>query len=94
MSERRFFTLDEANAMVPWLKQCFGRILQLRSQLQYDSISRQMNALLRYRWEYAPGSEVFAAVGEAARITGAPPSLGYHSYGSELLLRLGHRFQF
>ncbi|MFO1410507.1 MAG: carbohydrate binding family 9 domain-containing protein [Steroidobacteraceae bacterium] len=68
--------------------------MQLRSQLQYDSISRQMNALLRYRWEYAPGSEVFAAVGEAARITGAPPSLGYHSYGSELLLRLGHRFQF
>ena len=68
--------------------------MQLRSQLQYDSISRQLNGLLRYRWEYAPGAEVFAAVGEAARVTGAPPSLGYHSYGSELLLRLGHRFQF
>jgi hypothetical protein len=68
--------------------------MQLRSQLQYDSVSRQMNALLRYRWEYAPGSEVFAALGEAARVTGALPALGYHSSGSELLLRLGHRFQF
>jgi hypothetical protein len=68
--------------------------MQLRSQLQYDSVSRQLNALLRYRWEYAPGAELFAALGEAAEVTGAPPSLGYHSSGSELLLRLGHRFQF
>jgi hypothetical protein len=68
--------------------------MQLRSQLQYDSVSDLLNALLRYRWEYAPGSEIFAAVGEAARVTGALPSLGYHSSGSELLVRLGHRFQF
>lgn len=68
--------------------------MQLRSQLQYDSVSDTLGALLRYRWEYAPGSEVFAALGEAARVTGALPSLGYHSSGSELLLRLGHRFQF
>jgi hypothetical protein len=68
--------------------------MQLRSQLQYDSVTKQMNALLRYRWEYALGSELFAAIGEAARVTGALPSLGYHSSGSEVLLRLGHRFQF
>ena len=42
MNERRFFTLDEANAMVPWLKGCFGRILQLRSQLRshYHSLEQ------------------------------------------------------
>ncbi len=34
MSKRRYFTPQEANAMVPWLEQCFGRILQLRSQLR------------------------------------------------------------
>ncbi|MCC7463650.1 MAG: carbohydrate binding family 9 domain-containing protein [Gammaproteobacteria bacterium] len=68
--------------------------MQLRSQLQYDSVSGTLGALLRYRWEYTPGSEIFAAVGEAAHVTGALPSLGYHSSGSELLLRLGHRFQF
>ncbi len=68
--------------------------MQLRSQLQYDSVSRLLGALLRYRWEYAPGAEVFAALGEAALVSGAPPSLSYHSAGSEMLVRLGHRFQF
>jgi hypothetical protein len=34
MNRRRFFTLVEANSMVPWLKQSFARILQLRSQLR------------------------------------------------------------
>jgi len=34
MSERRYYTLDEANAMVQWLEQCFARILQLRSQMR------------------------------------------------------------
>jgi hypothetical protein len=34
MSERQYYTLDEANAMVPWLEQCFARILQLRSQMR------------------------------------------------------------
>jgi hypothetical protein len=68
--------------------------MQLRSQLQYDSVSELMSALLRYRWEYAPGAEIFAALGEAARASGTPPSLRYHSAGSEVLVRLGHRFQF
>jgi hypothetical protein len=67
--------------------------MQLRSQLQYDSVSQALGALLRYRWEYAPGAEIFAALGEAALVTGAPPSLGYHSEGSELLVRVGYRFQ-
>ena len=68
--------------------------MQLRSQLQYDSVSELMSALLRYRWEYAPGAEIFAALGEAALASGTPPSLRYHSAGSEVLVRLGHRFQF
>ena len=34
MNDRRYFTVDEANAMVPWLEQCFGRILRLRSQMR------------------------------------------------------------
>jgi hypothetical protein len=68
--------------------------MQLRSQLQYDSVSQLMSALLRYRWEYAPGAELFAALGEAALASGSPPSLSYHSAGSEVLVRLGHRFQF
>lgn len=33
-SERRYFTLDQANALVPWLSECFARIIQLRGQLR------------------------------------------------------------
>ena len=42
MTPRHFYTLDEANAMVPWLKQCFARILQLRAQLRghYQSLEQ------------------------------------------------------
>lgn len=32
--ERRYFTVEEANSMVPWLEECFGRILRLRSQMR------------------------------------------------------------
>lgn len=32
--ERRYFSVEEANAMVPWLEACFGRILRLRSQMR------------------------------------------------------------
>jgi hypothetical protein len=34
MPERRYFTVEEANSMVPWLDACFGRILRLRSQMR------------------------------------------------------------
>lgn len=34
MSERTYYTLEEANARVPWLEQCWGRILQMRAQLR------------------------------------------------------------
>lgn len=33
-SERRYFTLDEANALLPWLEACFAKIMQLRGQLR------------------------------------------------------------
>lgn len=34
MSDRRYYTVDEANALVPWLESCFARIMQLRLQLR------------------------------------------------------------
>ncbi len=42
MTARRFYTHEQANAMVPWLKQCFARILQLRAQLRghYQSLDQ------------------------------------------------------
>lgn len=42
MSERRYFTVEEANARVPWLAECFSLILQLRGQMRgiYQSLDR------------------------------------------------------
>lgn len=34
MTNPRYFTVDEANALIPELQQRFGRILQMRSQLR------------------------------------------------------------
>ena len=34
MVQSRYFTVNEANALVPMLQQRFGRILQMRSQLR------------------------------------------------------------
>ena len=34
MSDARYFTVDEANALVPRLESAFGRIVRLRSELQ------------------------------------------------------------
>ena len=34
MSERRYYTLEEATQLLPWLIQCFTRIVQLRAQMR------------------------------------------------------------
>lgn len=33
-SDRRYFVIDEANRMIPWLEQLFGRMLQLHAQIR------------------------------------------------------------
>lgn len=40
-SEKRYFTLDEANALLPWLEESFAKIMQLRGQLRglYTTLS-------------------------------------------------------
>lgn len=48
-SERRYFTVDEANALIPWLSECFGRIVRLRGQLRsmyntLDSLGQRPDA--------------------------------------------------
>lgn len=41
-SERRYFTVDEANGLVPWLQERFTGILQMRSQIRglYQTLER------------------------------------------------------
>ena len=45
--ERRQFTLDEANALVPWLEETFQRLANMRRE-QTDAQSR-LDELLEHR---------------------------------------------
>lgn len=60
--------------------------MQLRAQAQYDNISEQFGLSVRYRWEFAPGSELLVAAGDTATI-----ARGYYlSHESAVSIRLGH----
>jgi hypothetical protein len=64
--------------------------MQLRSQLQYDNISRNLEMSLRYRWEFAPGSELLVVAGEDAMLK----DTYYRSRRSQFSVRLGKTFRF
>ena len=64
--------------------------MQLYTELQYDNVSDRFALSVRYRWEYEPGQELFAAFGQSALIPGeefAPRS-------SQAVIRLGHTFRY
>ena len=64
--------------------------MQLINQVQFDNVSERFTLSVRYRWEYQPGQELFASVGQAAVIPGeefAPRS-------TQAIIRLGHTFRF
>jgi hypothetical protein len=64
--------------------------MQLAGQVQYDNISRDFGFLARYRWEFLPGSELFAAFGQSAFI----PDSGFEFQRSTFLVRIGHTLRF
>jgi hypothetical protein len=64
--------------------------MQLAIQAQFDNISESFSFLARYRWEYQPGSELFAAFGQSAII----PGTNFEAQTSQVSLRLGHTFRF
>jgi Carbohydrate family 9 binding domain-like len=65
--------------------------MQLLAQLQYDNISEKFALSLRYKWEYEPGQELFASVGQSAVIPGEPT---FVPQSTQVSLRLGHTFRF
>src|SRR5262245_17299127 len=64
--------------------------MQLAIQAQYDNISQDFGFLGRYRWEYLPGSELFAAFGQGALIGNSR----FRAQRTELSIRLGHTLRF
>jgi hypothetical protein len=64
--------------------------MQLALQAQYDNISESFGFLVRYRWEFSPGTELLVAFGQAALI----PETGFAAQRSQLTVRIGHTLQF
>jgi len=65
--------------------------MQLFTQLQFDNVSQKFAVSVRYRWEYEPGQEIFASVGQSAAIPGEPTFVPGTTQAS---IRLGHTFRF
>ena len=63
--------------------------MTLRGQLQYDNISKNLELSLRYRWEFAPGTELLVVLGDDATLNGRY----YQSHVSNFSVRLGKTFR-
>ena len=64
--------------------------MQLDLEVQYDNISEEFGFLARYRWEYAPGDELFIAFGQTAEIPGSR----FVAQRSQFSVRLGRTFRY
>jgi hypothetical protein len=67
---------------------------QLKTEVQYDNLSHAFSFSTRYRWEYSPGSEFFAAVGESALIDRRLWHSHYASQTTQASIRIGHTLRF
>ena len=65
--------------------------MQLRTQVQYDNISQSVGLSSRYRWEFEPGSELFASLGESGELIDARH---YRSSTTQATIRIGHLMRF
>ena len=65
--------------------------MQLLTQVQYDNISQKFALSMRYRWEFEPGQEIFASVGQTGTVPGQPT---FVPQTTQAVIRLGHTFRF
>jgi hypothetical protein len=90
----RFITMPtgETTIHVPSMSATinFTPDMQLAIQMQYDTVSENFGSLARYRWEYAPGDELFVSFGQGAIID----DRGFTFRASQFTVRLGQTFQF
>jgi hypothetical protein len=65
--------------------------MQVFGQIQFDNISQKLALSFRYIWEYEPGQELFASIGQSAVIPGEPT---FTPQSTQATVRLGHTFRF
>ena len=68
--------------------------MQLITDIQYDNLSGNMNIFSRYRWEFAPGSELFVGLGHNADVPARDFANEFSSNVSTLTVRLGRTFSY
>jgi len=68
----------------------FSPDMSVAFQLQHDNISDALGASARFRWEYAPGSELFVALGERGELV----SSSYTSLTTQVAVRVGRTWRF
>jgi hypothetical protein len=59
--------------------------------VQYDNISESFAASIRFFWEYEPGKQLFASIGQSAMIPGEPIFVPQTTQAS---IRLGQTLRF
>lgn len=68
--------------------------MTIRTEMQYDNISEAFTFFSRFSWEPVPESEIFLSFGHTALLEADTFPRDFHSLGSGLALRLGHKFRF
>ncbi len=68
--------------------------MQVSTQIQYDNITDHFQVLARYHWQYSPGQEIFASLGESSLIEGLLTAPYYHPQQTQAEIRIGHTFLF
>ncbi|MBP6013743.1 MAG: hypothetical protein KBA31_16065 [Alphaproteobacteria bacterium] len=72
----------------------FSPDMTIQSQVQFDNLSNTFSGSVRYRWEYLPGSEFFAALGENAQVSERLLNPHYASQTTQAVVRIGHTFRY
>ena len=65
--------------------------MQVFGQVQFDNISENFAAAIRFFWEYEPGQQLFASIGQSAVIPGEPV---FVPQSTQATIRLGQTFRF
>ena len=60
---------DAADVRIPRIDYGFTPLMFASALLQYSSADRAFNTNLRFRWEYAPGSEIFLVYSDERDMT-------------------------
>ncbi len=72
----------------------FSPDMQLRTEVQYDNISGNVNVFSRFKWEFSPGSELFIGVGHNADMPARDFANEFSSNVSTVTVRVGRTFSY